>query len=1114
MAPTDGDHTLPDRIVAAPRRVVLLRGPAAAGKSSATLAFYQRHADALGSRCLLVLPTTAAVQAAKRRLLELSPTGVLVGARVWTFASLAGAILSAAERPKKAISAFAGQVMLRRIVDELVTAGGLAALRAVADTPGLIPALGRGIAELKRAAVEPEALQRAVGPARRSEGPNRLRDLLEVYRAYQQQLQASGAYDTEGLFWEARDQLAAAADAPALEGVAAIAVDGFTDFGRTQLAILEQLARRVERMLITLPVADDGRDRMWQWTRRTLSHLRRAFGDDLHEIAVEPASGKAANLPRATWDDLFDMDAPARQCPSGLAVIAAAGVEAEVSAVAARVKRLLLDGAAPGTTRASQRSAASQSSIAVVARDMDAYRPVIQRIFAQSDIPIAPAAEPLTDAPIIRFLLDASSLHPDYAYADVLRVIKNSYFRPEALGAYSAKTAATAEMIIRRGNVLGGRQAYARAAERLARAPDRAEDDDDAAVDLGPAVASRAEISQAAEMLDKLFGLAATTADLRDLADALQLHQAALSTGEAELTARDLRALETMRSAIDALGEPPPIAALRQALAAVWCPPARGESVVDVRDVLDARPMRYEHVFLVGLGEGQFPRRFADESLIRQSDRAAWAGKGLVLDHRSDLISREMLLFYLAVSRADASLTLSFQESDASGRPGAPGSFLQGLTDRVGGLTALEQGKALCRIPPGRFIPPLEEIASRQDALNAAVAGLFGRGDKDSAGILAWAADDAPESIRRVAMGLLARHRRWSPGAADEFDGRITHPALLEALRQGYGPRAVFSASQLNCYGQCPWQFFASYVLKLAPLDQPQRMLEPVSRGILCHDVLFTTFNRLREQYGSPVRLDRIEPGRLTDALERSMREHADRADLRSPPYPALWQILQRQMLSELRSYVLSQRDGGSLRRQAVHFELAFGMADRLPADRHDPASRDGPVAVATPAGKVLLRGKIDRVDLVRLGDVAGLLVVDYKTGRLPAIGEITAGQSVQLALYAAALRAWSAGPHTTRLGAECVGGVFHKIGRAGPAERWFARVKPARGELVEDDEYDNMQAQAVETVGRFVEGIRSGRFELSPEAACPSYCPFRRICQFSDVRMEAKFGHREDADD
>jgi hypothetical protein len=91
----------------------------------------------------------------------------------------------------------------------------------------------------------------------------------------------------EGLLWLALEHLRSApagAPLPGLEGVGAVAADGFTDFTPTQLAILGLLARRLHRVVITLPHAGDERRRMWHWTDRTLNNIRHCFAQDLAEI--------------------------------------------------------------------------------------------------------------------------------------------------------------------------------------------------------------------------------------------------------------------------------------------------------------------------------------------------------------------------------------------------------------------------------------------------------------------------------------------------------------------------------------------------------------------------------------------------------------------------------------------------------------------------------------------------------------------------------------------------------------------------------------------------------------------------------------------------------------
>ena len=254
--------------------VTVLTGPPGAGKTAVALELYRRRLDEIGRPgCLLIVPNAPAAEQTRRRLLEASPSALLIAPAVATFAQLASAVLSAAGTRAGRLGPAQRRLLLEAIVAELHAAGKLGALSPLADAPGLIDALDAAIAELKRAAVEPEALTKAIDPRSKKDA-----DLLAVYRLYQQRLQQAGRFDLEGQMWLARDVLAGD-DAPlGYDGITAVAADGFTDFTPTQLEMLAHLARRTEKLLITLPLADEpGRGRMWFWTARTLERIGRAI---------------------------------------------------------------------------------------------------------------------------------------------------------------------------------------------------------------------------------------------------------------------------------------------------------------------------------------------------------------------------------------------------------------------------------------------------------------------------------------------------------------------------------------------------------------------------------------------------------------------------------------------------------------------------------------------------------------------------------------------------------------------------------------------------------------------------------------------------------------------
>jgi len=1081
---------LAERILAAGSGAAAVLGPAASGKTTLALELYQRAAGQAGAgHALLLAPNGVTAAALRKALLQRSEKRAIAAPRVTTFAALAARILAAAGRNVRALSPLQRHLLIRRIVRRLAEAGQLRAIGPVSDTPGLIDALERSIAELKRAAVDPEHLAAALHPR-----DDRSADLLAVYRQFQAALHERNAYDAEGRAWLARDMLASADRPPGLDSVRLVAADGFTDFTPTQLETLTLLARGA-RVVVTLPWAADGRDRLWHWTSRTRNALHAAFGDGLTEIVLPPADNPApkrsappspgtltsaatAAAPpgdlSAIRRSLFDPDAAPAKPSGGLKLIAAVGGEAEISAVATEVKRLLLAGAPAG-------------SIAVLARTMDDRREAIHRIFTDADIPTAEPFGSLADEPIARFLLCAAAVAPQFASRDVLRVIRSSYFRPEALGEFSAADAAATAMLIREGNVLTGRESYAKAADRLARRAERdrapeTESDDEPT----PACPSAEAIRRGAALLEAFFGIVeGAAAAPSSLIDALDLHNAALAA-EPELAARDLRALAALREALEELaheGDSPDVDELRHALAAVAAPAARGEQVIDVLDVLDARAPRYRHVFLLGVNEGQFPRRVADSSLLSESDRRAWAQRGVRLDLREDLTAREMLLLYLAATRADATLTVSWLEADAAGRAAAPSGFVHALAAPAGGLEALEQAGALRRLRAGQVFPLTDCITRRSDAVTAAIAGPF---SEEASGGPAAAHELAPRALRQASAAILAAHHRWREGECDRHDGRLDDPALLRTVAERFGPAHVWSAHQLDAYAACPWRFFAEIVLDLAPLPEPARRMAPVTRGAFCHEVLCRVFRRLAGEPPRPVRLAEVEDAALTETLDAAVAAAARRVEAADPPYPRLWAIQRQQMRDELLAYLQRQKADAS-GAESLHFELSF--AAEYEGELQDAASRTEPVPFTTPGGEIRTRGKIDRVD--RLPD-GKLLVVDYKTGALPTSADLAAGRNVQMPLYTVAAEAM--------LDAACAGGAFHSI-RDG-REAHFSELEKPRGE--ERDFAERMDA-ARETIAAFVAGARAGRFDALPAHHCSAYCPYRQVCGYSEPRADRK---------
>jgi ATP-dependent helicase/nuclease subunit B len=600
-------------------------------------------------------------------------------------------------------------------------------------------------------------------------------------------------------------------------------------------------------------------------------------------------------------------------------------------------------------------------------------------------------------------------------------------------------------------------------------------------------------------MLEALFDIAQQAGDDGPgyVIEALGLVDQAARCPDPALGAADLRALSAFERLLGQLGpDATDLAAVGQALSVATCPPPRGESLVSVTDVLSARAMRWDHVFLLGCNEGGFPQPARDDALLSDARRSQWRGR-LDLDTRSELSGREMLLFYLAISRCDKSLTVSYVEGEAG--PASASHFLQALAEAFG-----PRQLPVERLTAGDLLPDSSELASRRDGRLAGICGLFQRRLDPDAAALAYARAHDPDYLRGAGEGIWVRAARWSAQPCGRFDGRLSRPELIEQLARRLGPDHVYSASQLNLFASCRWAFFARYVLGLEPLIEPRRQLEAADRGSFCHEVLYRLMTDLRCGYGEAFSLEAIDADRLISALDKAGKEASQPIEDAYPDYPMLWAIQRDDMLQQLRRYLLTQHAPSRLQPTHLRFELAFGIDDAQTLAQSDPDSTPDPVTVTlTGDQQIRLRGKIDRVDRAEFAGQVGLMVIDYKTGRLASRSDLDEGRDVQLALYIQAVRALLEEP--------TLGGAYHQVLK--DQQRCFGPMKRWGQEYRADEGFDDRCAEALAAVARYVEQMRSGDFSLYPLAQCESWCPYRWICQHSPAREQIKQSDDTDAD-
>ncbi len=628
--------------------IEIIYGQAGSGKTEEAV---RRYAECVSDHgedaALLIVPTARVVRQVRERLVDEGRPPGLVDPRIFTFPQLAQIILNANHECATPIGGAMQRLLIGEVIDSLIADGELVELADVARLPGFAVALMELVSDLKRGAVEPRPFCHALAQAGLNETWRG--EISKLYCAYQWMLICLRYFDDEGVFWWARGVLRDGGRRP-LEQTRLMVVDGFTDFTTTQLQMLQLLAEGIPRTVVTLDYAEhDEREGLAQWFGDTVERVR----DHLPGAAIHPLPGGIApNALGHLRGTVFSPPGKVEPVPADgrVHVLDCPTRFREVREVLRRVKGLLVEGQA------------SPGEIAIICRSVSGRADAIRSTAARMGVPVyvEAARSPATN-PAVRAVLQAYEVVAGgYRRADVVDLLRSSYLTLEPLLARHL-TADDVACVAAEALVLEGRRQWAERLSALeARLREREEyrasiDDDGMPRPSGTAAALVAEVSASVAALFDILPAHGTgltrlerVAETRELIAVTRLREGLERPEMRRRASEDIRAIEQLGSALDALehareargpsgGLPPGeyLALLREVLEdlADTPPPPSGERVA-VLDARRARQLRFKHCFVMGLNEGEFPRRRRDEPFFSGDDLRALERAGVDLNRR------------------------------------------------------------------------------------------------------------------------------------------------------------------------------------------------------------------------------------------------------------------------------------------------------------------------------------------------------------------------------------------------------------------------------------------------------------------------------------------------
>ena len=819
--------------------------------------------------------------------------------------------------------------------------------------------------EMKMCGISPEELGHTARDLGGSGLGKKLSELSLLYHTYDALVAAS--------YLDSRDDLTRLSQAletsSFFEGCT-VAVDSFEGFTAQEVAVLTQIMRRADQVIVSL--CTDGLDHtgtgLFALVDRTLHRLSAAAAEN--GVSVQPPV-MLTGAPRFQNENLKLVEAQlfcageTMTSPDheGITVFEARDPYEEAEFVAATIRRLV--------TQEGWR----YRDFSIICRSPERYYGCLDAALKKRDIPCFVSQPARVDGePVTRFVLGAFEAvlggYPTEALLEMLKTGVSGFTAEEISSlenyAYLWKIGGT-----------GWRQEFVRHPQGFGREFAPEDTQELARLNqlrqrlIGPLErfaartkdATGSEISQAAYMMLMAYGMEENLP-----AYCLALEEA----GEDALAKKQLRVWDLLMEILDQmraiLGDRPlPRERYYQLLKEVIA----GEDVSEIPQTVDqvifgtaeqVRQSSPRAAFLIGTAQGEFPLAPKSSGVFSDAERRELIARELPLgDPLEQRAIEERYLAYSVACAPSQRLYVSWPRT-ADGEDKEPSELVTALLGIFPDLRPL------------RDLPDVY-FANSKEAAFSRMAARFNQ------------TDSASGALRQLFEGDPAYRGRVEAleRAAGRGEEQLEDSALAQEL---FGKRPFLSPTQVEVYHQCPFQYFCRYGLNAR--ERRPAEVDVLQYGTLMH-FLFERIFREPAQVRAGWTEEELEE-RVSGLIQEYAQENMGGLGLLSGREKYRLSRL-CQSACKLIRHVEEELAQSQFVPQHLEWGLGYGK-DALPLE------------IPTAKGKVTVGGTIDRVDLYV--DPQGkrfVRIIDYKTGRKTfRLADALYGLNMQMLVYLAAL--------------------------------------------------------------------------------------------------------------
>lgn len=937
--------------------LTLLCGPAGSGKTDAIYeAILSAHLR--GEKTLLIVPEQYSHEA-ERTLAEKCGDSVCLNAEVLSFSRLCNRIMNETGLSRGTPLDNGGRIL----VMQLALTACMPSLRAFGGEgvdAEFLTGLVAAYEELRTAKITPRQLGELADTL---SGPtaDKLSDFSLLFEAYDQCI-PEDLYDP----CDRLDILSDGLRLPSAPICDVIFVDGFTDFTRQEICVLESLLRRSADVTVSVNApSSEGLEPEFELPRATLRRLRRMADQVGAPLAVKDyfCVGKSRKTSLMYLCENLFVPEPTELSldDSCVHVAQARSFTEECELAASRMHALVRDGY-------------RWKDFAVVARGWESFEAQAAGIFSSWDVPLQVVEKKnILDEPVISCLTGLlRTVLTDWSLDSILPLLKTD------LLPFSQEDRFLLENYLFLWDV-HGKHAWTRpdgftlpALHYDEEHPKKKEASDQLLSKLNE---MRAKLARPLEKLSDAVRTPSTSANfakaLWECAVGLEIPQAVsaraekLEAGERADTAQEYRQLwdifiDALEQLVSVLNEQilnaerfSRLLELVLGCGEVASIPASLDRVM-AGDLTRLRKRGVKHLFVLNAGEDQLPKPGTGSGLISDTERQVLLEAGLELsDTPESRMARELNAVYESFSTPSDAIWLSWAGLDDASRP----SF---IVKRIMELFRLAP-TGMCdedRTWAPRPCFELAVSATAPDARNAARSAYTAMYDSD-----------------------LWRAKLLSVRSAS---GRCIQNLTKEAVNQLWKSQLTVNPTSVECFETCRFRHFLKNGLKLE--TKKISKLDSLEAGTFFHYVLQFVCSKVKEAGGFRAVDDEALKAFTHAAIKSYENAFLAGINARSPRYLYLLHHLSNQVDTIIRDLADEFRHSDF---EPLDFELEIGSPD-VPA-----------FEIRTGSDVIRVMGKIDRVDGWLDGDKLYFRIVDYKSkSKSIRFRDVLVGRNLQMLLY------------------------------------------------------------------------------------------------------------------